>query len=160
MTHQPTIIIRRAELADASLLTQIAFAAKRRWSYPESWIESWRAALTITPASIAADDTHVAIADERIVGFYALHKDDGKLELLHLWVVPEWMGCGIGRSLFIHAVARAKEAGAPQLKIESDPNAVGFYLRLGARRVGSRITRVQGQPRKLPVLTYELRRAL
>jgi hypothetical protein len=78
------------------------------------------------------------------------------MELLHLWVLPEMMGCGIGRSLFFHAVERSKSQGVQRLEIESDPNAEGFYQRLGAHRVGSRITQVLGRPRELPVLIYEI----
>jgi hypothetical protein len=41
------------------------------------------------------------------------------------------MGHGIGRSLFMHPVERAKSLGFQELEIESDPNAEGFYLRMG-----------------------------
>jgi ribosomal protein S18 acetylase RimI-like enzyme len=78
------------------------------------------------------------------------------MELLHLWVMPEMMGRGIGRSLFCHAVERSILSGVRELEIESDPNAEGFYQRLGARRVGSNITQVQGRRRELPVLIYEI----
>jgi hypothetical protein len=45
------------------------------------------------------------------------------------------------------------------LEIESDPNADGFYQRMGARRIGTRVTTLEGQPRKLPVLVYEVDQA-
>ena len=148
--------ITRAQPADAALLTDIAFVAKRRWGYPESWIERWRAALTISPTSIANDETYAATIEERIVGFFALHNNEDKLELSHLWVLPEMMGRGIGRSLFAHAVERAIDLGFRQLTIESDPNAEGFYLRMGARRIGTSINDVEGQLRELPVLIYDV----
>jgi hypothetical protein len=66
------------------------------------------------------------------------------------------MGQGIGRSLFLHAVDRAKHLGFKKLEIESDPNAEGFYLRMGARRVGLNASEVAGHRRELPVLVYEL----
>ncbi|MBI4664433.1 MAG: hypothetical protein HY735_37035 [Verrucomicrobia bacterium] len=44
------------------------------------------------------------------------------------------------------------------LEIESDPNAVGFYERMGARRVGTTVTRWEGGSRELPVLVYEVER--
>jgi hypothetical protein len=34
------------------------------------------------------------------------------------------------------ARARARALGAMRLVLEADPNAVGFYERLGARRIG------------------------
>ena len=121
---------------DAARLTEIAFAAKRHWGYPDRWMESWRDLLTVTPEFIAGHETFAAVIHGQVVGFYALGQRDGKLDLLHLWVLPDWMGRGVGRSLFNHALERTRELGFRQLEIESDPNAEGFYRRLGARRVG------------------------
>ena len=39
-----------------------------------------------------------------------------------------------------------------RLEIESDPNAEGFYQRMGAHRIGVNIKELDGQRRKLPVL--------
>jgi predicted N-acetyltransferase YhbS len=66
------------------------------------------------------------------------------------------MGRGIGRALFLHAVNKARELGARTLYIESDPNAEGFYLRMGANRVGVVSGKVAGLFRELPLLAYEL----
>jgi GNAT superfamily N-acetyltransferase len=87
------------------------------------------------------------------VGFYALVGEG----LEHLWVTPEHMGTGVGRALFEHAVRRAASMGAETLKIEADPNAEGFYLRMGARRVGEITYPLNGQKRTLPLLVVEVR---
>ena len=144
--------IRRGTSDDATALTEIAFAAKRYWGYPEKWIESWRPLLTIEPAFIANHATYVATVGDRPVGFYALTEEVGRIELQHIWVLPEFMGQGIGRLLFNDALRRAKDSGFHELEIESDPNAVGFYERMGARRVGARLVELDQQRRELPVL--------
>jgi N-acetylglutamate synthase-like GNAT family acetyltransferase len=149
--------ILRAKTDDASTLTEVAFAAKRHWGYPEQWIESWRDLLTIRPEFIASHETHEAIVDNRIVGFYALERKERRMDLLHLWVLPDWMGRGVGRSLFQHALERAKVLGVRELEIESDPNAEGFYKRMGARRIGASIKDLDGQKRELPILIYEMK---
>ena len=41
-------------------------------------------------------------------------------------------------------------------KIESDPNAQGFYERMGATKVGEVAGEANGQPRILPLLTIDL----
>jgi len=150
--------ILRAKSDDAAKLTEIAFAAKRQWGYPERWVESWRDLLTITPEFIVGHETHEAMVDARIVGFYALGSKKSRLDLLHLWVLPDWMGRGVGRSLFQHALDRAKALGFQELEIESDPNAEGFYKRMGARRVGANLKQLDGQPRELPILIYEMKK--
>jgi hypothetical protein len=57
--------IERANAQDAEKLTEIAFAAKRHWGYPEEWMESWRDALTIKPEFITKHETHIALMGER-----------------------------------------------------------------------------------------------
>ena len=42
------------------------------------------------------------------------------------------------------------------LEIESDPNAQGFYERMGAKKIGEHRGEVDGQPRILPVLEMVL----
>ncbi len=148
--------IVRAKPDDAAVLTDIAFAAKRHWGYPEKWIESWRDLLSVGPEFIANHETYAAIIDGRVVGFYALvHKDD-KLELVHMWVLPVAMGRGIGRSLFMHVLDRMRRLVCRELEIESDPNAEGFYRHMGARRIGANVKELAGVRRELPILVYEL----
>ena len=73
----------------------------------------------------------------------------------HMWVAPEHPGVGIGAALFEHAVETARAEGAPELRIASDPNAEGFYKRMGAHRVGTSTKDVAGPNRELPILIYE-----
>ena len=148
--------IIRARPEDAARLTEIAFTAKRHWGYPDRWMESWRDILTVKPEFIASHETFSAVVGGLSVGFYALGQKNGRLDLLHMWVLPAWMGRGIGRSLFYHALERTKALGFRGLEIESDPNAEGFYQHLGARRVGAAIHTVEELRRELPVLVYEI----
>jgi GNAT superfamily N-acetyltransferase len=150
------LLILRAEPGDARQLTEIAFAAKRHWGYPERWIASWSDLLTMKPGFIVSHETYKAVLEDRSVGFYALGRKEDRLDLVHLWVLPEVKGRGVGRALFLHAVERTRALGYSQLEIESDPNAEGFYQRLGARRVGSRIREVEQERRELPVLICEI----
>lgn len=48
-----------------------------------------------------------------------------------LWVDPPAMGRGIGARLFRRAVERARACGATRLEWEAEPNAVGFYEKMG-----------------------------
>ena len=147
--------IVRAQPEDAAVLTQIAFAAKRHWGYPERWIESWRHILTVTPALIAANPTFAATEDVRVLGFSSLTMEP-RPDLTHLWVLPDAMGRGLGRALFERIVEQAKAIGLAAFEIESDPNAEAFYLHMGAKRVGTSVTEIEGKRRELPLLVYRL----
>jgi GNAT superfamily N-acetyltransferase len=148
--------IVRAKPEDADVLTEIAFAAKRHWGYPERWIQSWRDILTISPEFIAANVAYSAIEDDRVVGFYLFTTESDGLHLDHLWIMPSAMGRGIGRALFEHAVEQASALGFRAIKIEADPNAEGFYQRMGARRIGIQVTEIEGERRELPLLIYQM----
>jgi GNAT superfamily N-acetyltransferase len=146
--------IVQARPEDAEGLTQIAHAAKSHWGYPEPWIAAWRDVLTMRPEFIAENISSCAIEDDRPVGFYVLTTKEDGIHLDHLWVLPRAMGRGIGRALFEHAVAEARSAGSASIKIEADPNAEGFYKRMGAIRVGTSISQVDGSRRELPLLEF------
>lgn len=148
--------IVRAKREDAKTLTEIAHSAKRHWRYPENWIEAWQDVLTMRSEFIAENMSYCAIEDGRPVGFYVLTKEDDGIHLDHLWILPQAMGRGIGRALFEHAATQAKAVGCSCIKIESDPNAEGFYQRMGAVRVGTSVTEVCGQRRELPLLRCDL----
>jgi GNAT superfamily N-acetyltransferase len=148
--------IIRARSEDAGTLTQIAHAAKRHWSYPETWIEAWRDTLTMLPEFVTANVAYIAVEDGRAIGFYVLTNEPDGPHLDHLWVQPSSMGRGIGRALFEHAAAEVNRLGFHSMKIEADPNAEAFYKRMGAVRAGTARSEICGKRRELPLMEYQL----
>ena len=148
--------IRRAEPVEAETLTEISHAAKRHWGYPERWIERWRETLTITPEFVRRNEIYLAEEDGAVVGFYALIMEGEEAELEHMWVRPERIGTGLGRELMEAAKTRAASLGARRINITGDPNAEGFYLRMGARKLGQVSAPVDGEARWLPRLRIDL----
>lgn len=152
---EPTPVFRRARPAEAAALTQIAFAAKQSWGYPDEWMAEWRADLTIAPGYIESSPVGVAEMAGRAAGFMGLVYADRQWHLEHLWVLPAWQGRGLGRALFAEAVRMAREAGAPELRIKADPNAEPFYLKMGAARTGLEVYALLGKIRReVPLLSY------
>jgi GNAT superfamily N-acetyltransferase len=148
-------MIRPAKANEASVLTHIAFDAKRYWGYPEHWIRHWESDLTISSDFIL--DNHVYVAEEngQIQGFYALIVTGNKAELDHMWVTPACIGTGIGKALFLDAMERAAALKVNAVEISADPNAAGFYRRMGATDVGETDASFDGVTRKLPRLKIE-----
>jgi N-acetylglutamate synthase-like GNAT family acetyltransferase len=150
------IEIRRANPEEANTLTEIAHAAKRHWNYPESWIEQWQTDLTITREFITTHEVFAATINGGIVGCCALVLTDSLAEIEHMWIRPEQMGSGVGRALFEHARTRAVERGANVLELSADPNAEGFYARMGAKRIGEVGAEMDGQSRVMPRMRINL----
>ena len=66
-------------------------------------------------------------------------------------------GQGIGAALWEHAMERATALGATLLEIEADPNAEGFYLKMGATTIGEVAYVLEGQRRRLPLMQARVR---
>ena len=145
-------MIRPAAETEASVLTKVALDAKRYWGYPESWIRHWQSDLTVSPEFIRDNHVYVYEDEGEIRGFYALCVSGEKADLEHMWVRPTMIGTGIGKELFLDAMERAAQLNVNAVEISSDPNAAGFYKRMGATQIGEIDAPMEGQPRKLPRL--------
>lgn len=147
--------IRRAIAEESTALTQIAHDAKRHWGYPEHWIKHWQDDLTISLEYLVSNPVFVAETDNQILGFYALMIRQNKAELDHLWVAPQHIGSGVGKALFLHAMQSAAHRNVSEIEIEADPNAEGFYRKMGAHRIGETVSEIDGRARSLPRLTID-----
>jgi GNAT superfamily N-acetyltransferase len=144
------IAIRRAEAIEAPELTAIAFAAKRHWGYPETWIDLWADELSIDGRYIDGNWVFLASDGARTLGWCAISEQGGECWLDYCWVLPDAAGRGIGRALVSRAFHLAAELKWSTLKVVADPNAEAFYCKLGFRRIGDRPSVPTG--RRLPVL--------
>ncbi|CAN5723714.1 GNAT family N-acetyltransferase [soil metagenome] len=136
-------------------MTQIAHDAKRHWGYPEHWIQHWQEDLTISSEFISNNQVYVAESEGEIIGFYALVGGAEQAELEHMWVAPKHIGTGVGKELFIHAMQIAAGENVSEVEISADPNAEGFYQRMGASRIGEVTSEIDGQARRVPRLAID-----
>jgi GNAT superfamily N-acetyltransferase len=85
---------------------------------------------TLAFSGLAVDEgrTRVAVVDGRIVGFATLLVD-GELE--DLFVDPDWMRRGIGRTLVLDAVGVARAQGLERVEVTANGHALGFYESVG-----------------------------
>jgi ribosomal protein S18 acetylase RimI-like enzyme len=148
------IVFRAARSDEANLLTEVALRSKGHWGYDQEFLDACRAELTFRPEDVVTRRIVVADSSSEIVGFYSIDGDPPGGELGNLWIIPERIGTGLGRRLWQHAVASAREAGYTSLLIEADPNAVGFYEAMGADRIGE-VTSGSVPGRTLPLLRFK-----
>jgi GNAT superfamily N-acetyltransferase len=123
-------------------------------SIPMDLVEEWAHGGDFEPESLRRRLLYVAEEDGRPVGWAALipRGEVGWLE--DLWVEPAWIGRGLGRALFEHVAAEAKQRGARRLEWEAEPNAQGFYEHMGGAYVRDSEETEWG--RVLQVLAVEL----
>lgn len=128
--------------------------SKAHWGYSPEFLEIVRPILTFTEADLATRPVYVLELAGELAGLYRLAGDPPEGELDDLWLDPRFIGLGAGRRLCEHALQTAAELGFDSLWIESDPHAEGFYLALGATRIGERPSR---SGRTLPLLRVSTR---
>jgi GNAT superfamily N-acetyltransferase len=149
------LVIRDGRDADFGRLREIAVDAKAHWGYDRGRVEEWAAAGDFERESLGKRLVYVAEADGEPVGWASLvpRGEAGWLE--DLWVEPAWIGRGVGRMLFEHVKERARDLGVARLEWEAEPNARGFYERMGGSYV--RESEVTEWGRVLEVLGVELK---
>lgn len=153
--------IRPARAEESASLTRLIRASKAVWGYPQALRARFESELTVTPAYIRQNLVLVAapaVAGRKSepVGVGALVAiDDDTMEVGLMFVTPGRLRRGVGKALFNGLCDLARARRCRQLKIVSDPHAVGFYRRMGAVPAGEEeSTSVAG--RMLPVLAFAL----
>jgi GNAT superfamily N-acetyltransferase len=147
------VVFERASPEAAEELTALTLASKAHWGYDAEFMNLARASLTVTAEYLEANECWVAEVDCAMVGWFSLVPVPDGLLLDNFFLLPAHIGSGLGRLMWDEAVRRAGAAGAGRLTLEADPNAAGFYERMGARRTGSVTAPDTG--RELPI--YEMR---
>jgi GNAT superfamily N-acetyltransferase len=130
------IAVRPALPTEADELTALALRSKAHWGYDAAFLQKAAPELTVTPSVIERHAAFVAERGGRIGGFYVLGEEESIPVLSHLWVDPPAIGTGLGSRLWEHMLRQARQRAYRVVRIESDPNAEGFYAKMGARRVG------------------------
>ncbi|SHO49783.1 GNAT family N-acetyltransferase [Desulfopila aestuarii] len=160
---ESSVVIRRANPAEHELLTIISFRSKSYWSYPDNYFQVWQKELTITADYIEQNEVFVCEMKQTAIAYYSLVQlaqdllySGARLEaglwLDHMFVLPEFIGQGVGRLLFRHCKNRLSERGVISLNILADPNALGFYQKMGCEKHGLFPSSIPG--RTTPRLTY------
>jgi GNAT superfamily N-acetyltransferase len=129
-------LLRPARAEEAGILTDLALRSKAHWGYDAAFLDACRDELTMEAGEIAHRRTTVAEGEGRILGFTTLEGEPSTGVLGMMFVEPRAMGQGIGRLLFEHTLATARDLGFARLTIDADPHAEPFYRAMGAVRTG------------------------
>lgn len=125
--------VRPDELAE---LTELCLRSKAVWGYDAAFMAACRSELTLHSCHL---DTPMRVAETengKVVGLAQIRVDGREAELVRLFVEPDVLRTGAGRTLFAWAAAEAHRLGAACMTIDADPDAAPFYQRMGARLAG------------------------
>jgi N-acetylglutamate synthase-like GNAT family acetyltransferase len=128
--------IRRALPGEAANLSALALRSKAVWGYDAAFMEACRAPLTVEPEVIAKCPFYVLDEGGTITGFYGLSGQPPRGEIEFLFVEPGCVRSGRGHRLAEHFLALARSLGFEEMDVSADPYAEGFYVAMGAVRIG------------------------
>ncbi|OOZ84308.1 MULTISPECIES: GNAT family N-acetyltransferase [Bacillus] len=145
--------IRNALLSEANELSELALHSKATWNYSEAFILACKEDLTITDEYIKNNFVYVLENDNTMIGFFSFLRNENALDFLYIH--PRYKGKGYGKILWEYVIQQANELGIKSFTIDSDPNAKGFYLKMGAKLIGETPSTVF-EDRLLPLLNYDV----
>ncbi|EJQ10037.1 N-acetyltransferase [Bacillus cereus] len=145
--------IRKALLSEANELSELALHSKATWNYSEEFILACKEDLTITEEYIKNNFVYVLENDNTKIGFFSFLRNDNALDFLYMH--PSYKGKGYGKILWEFVIEQAEGIGMKSFTIDSDPNAKGFYLKMGAKLIGETPSTVF-KDRLLPLLKYDV----
>ena len=125
--------VRPAEPHEAKELEELQARSASHWDYPDSYFDWAGDSLRITESYVHDNPVQVlADGNGRPLGFYSFTDSDDGLLLDKMFLDVDQIGRGLGRVLWQHAVQTARDLGASEFVIGSDPNAAPFYESMGA----------------------------
>lgn len=131
MTGKDRGTIRRARPDEAELLNALTGRSTLHWGYEPAFLDWEPEALLVTVELIASSPVYVIEDTDHILGYYALLQKGPDWYLDKLFVEPDRIGTGLGKTLWLHAVATARNMGIIDLLLDADPNAAPFYRAMG-----------------------------
>ena len=132
MSVSADVVLRAPEPGEIKALDALCFRSKAHWGYDADFMELCRPVLHVDPEAIGQGRVQVAEIDGAIAGVAQFTVDRVNAELDLLFVDPDHMGKGVGRALFEWACVTSRSQRAARLHILSDPDARGFYEKMGA----------------------------
>jgi GNAT superfamily N-acetyltransferase len=129
------VVIRPGRPEEGERLKEIAIGAKGFWGYEAEKVREWGHQGDFAPERLRELIVFVAESGGRAIGWASLIPKNEVGWLEDLWIDPTWIGKGVGSLLFRHAAQHARGLGARRLEWEAEPNAIGFYEKMGGTYV-------------------------
>jgi GNAT superfamily N-acetyltransferase len=119
-------------------------------------MEMWRESLEVTEEFILENIVVKAFSDNQFIGFFVL-VDLGKntWDLDAFWIVVSEIRKGYGKEMFQYVLEVLKNRKAEKLEVVSDPNANGFYEKMGGKWIRKFPSKPEG--RELDVYEYNVK---
>jgi N-acetylglutamate synthase-like GNAT family acetyltransferase len=137
--------LRQAVLSDMDMLSGVFRRASLSNEHDRGYLLAHPDVLELASDGVLEGRTTVAVdTSGSIVGFASYLITEDVIELEDLFVDPQWMRRGIGRTLVLAIAGTARELGFDRLEVTANPHATEFYDRTGF--VADRVVETEFNP--------------
>lgn len=143
------IQIKTAEISDINILNNISVESKMYWNYPQEWMDNWKDVLILTKEHFKEQHIYKLEKTGSIIGFCSIVENESDYEIVHLWLIPDYIGKGYGKLLLNETIKQVVK-NKKEIIVESDPNSEAFYSSQGFKTFDKRESYPKG--RFLPLM--------
>jgi len=145
-------LLTDVDLSDAN---RVIVASKSYWKYSNEYLEEANKLLHLHQKCLQVQKFFALWEKDELIGLFSFCRNEDETLLDHFWLTPKIIGKGYGQYLWKAAVDIAINEKISGFKIFSDPPAEGFYIKMGAVKIGEKASRIMGGP-IFPVLEYKI----
>lgn len=143
-----------AQTKDIPRLLELALKSKAHWGYDAAFLKDCEPDLLVAKQDIEKGWVQILKKQNEWIGYYGFSMNP-TLELSDFFIDPNFIGKGYGKFLWNHAIQFARQNNWTHFQIVSDPNALEFYLNMGAVDTGE-LAPPASTGRRLPILKLDL----
>ena len=148
-------VFKQLQFSELERANRLIFASKSYWNYSGEYLEAAFQLLRIKDIDLEKQFFWCLWEGSVLVGLFSFDETQEAILLDHFWIYPHRIGTGCGRHLWNFAIQIAKQQKYRSFQIYSDPQAEGFYLKMGAKRIGEKPSRILSGP-IFPILEFPI----
>jgi N-acetylglutamate synthase-like GNAT family acetyltransferase len=109
-------------------------------------MDLWKSDLEVSEDYILENTVVKVFDQETFIGFFGIKAmEGGNLEIDHLWLIPDKIKKGYGRAVFQYILNDLRANGHKKATLTAEPNAKGFYDKMGGKIVGQFQSKINGR---------------
>lgn len=148
--------IRSAKIKEFEDLTNLAAESEAHWGFDEEFMDLYRIIYCVTPEILSENTAYVLEEEGQLIGFYIVIQEGYLGEVEYFYIKPKYIGKGFGRILWNHMIEVCDFLGILELELITSPEAVDFYVKMGAVIVKHVPSQVDS--RSIPMVRYKIKR--
>lgn len=125
-----------ATVEDLPKINQFIRQSKAVWDYCEAFLDAFMEKYSVKSSFLEQEEVILFEQNGQLVGLYAFKINERYAAELDLFFInANHIRQGLGKQIWQHAINYAAARGWHEFELVADPNAEGFYQKMGAKNL-------------------------